>query len=72
MLEIELNGLENQIVTLSDGSEGEFVWNDGINSSCYFSSPNYVGFEVPRFKIKDGATIPSADGRLTYKIVLQD
>lgn len=72
MLEIKLNGLENQRVILSDGNAGEFVWDDGINSNCYFSSPNYAGFEVPRFKIKNGAVIRSADGRLLYKIVLHD
>ena len=74
MLILCLEGLRNQPVTLSDGSTGEFVWDDGINQTSYFKSDQLVhpGFEVPRFKIKDGAIIHVTNDNLVYKIKLID
>lgn len=72
-LTLKLNGLYNQRVTLSDGSTGEFVWDDGINASaCYFQSYYYVGFEVPKTAIRNGTIIQSADDSITYRIRIAD
>lgn len=71
MLILNLNGLCNQRVILSDQSTGEFVWDEpGNESTCRFQAFDHVGFEVPKLEIKNGAVISAIDGSENYKIRL--
>lgn len=71
MLILNLHGLCNQRVTLSDQSTGEFVWDEpGNESTCRFQTPYHKGFEISKLEIRDGVVIPAVDGSVTYKIRL--
>lgn len=71
MLILNLKGLSNQSVTLSDQSKGEFAWDEpGNELTCRFQSPYHEGFEVSKLEIRDGAVIPATDGSVVYKIRL--
>lgn len=71
MLILNLKGLSNQSVTLSDQSKGEFVWDEPDNElTCRFQTPYHMGFEVSKLEIRDGAVITATDGSVVYKIRL--
>lgn len=76
MINLNLEGLQNQEVRLSDGTKGDFVWDDPAIPSnycqpnCRFQSYFHDGFEIPKLKVKDGMVINSVHGTESYKIRL--